>query len=91
MNSTNNRKWIDAQLDDALQEIFCFSLAKRGTDRNSITIHPLMHAWTREWLDWQHQTTLARESIHLLGAKLVDPIHERQISREHSSSFCSLC
>lgn len=25
VNSTDNRKWIDAQLDDALQEFFSFS------------------------------------------------------------------
>lgn len=70
---------------------FFLSLAKCGTERNSITIHPLVHAWTCEWLDGQHQTTLARESIHLLGAKLVDPIHERDKFQEnilHHSAAC---
>ena len=60
----------DARLDDALGQLFSFSLAKRVAGGRSFSMHPLVHTWARERLDRKHQATIAGEAVRLLGAKL---------------------
>ena len=60
----------DARLDEALRQLFSFSLAKRTAEGSSFSIHPLVHTWARERLDEEHKMIMAREAIRLLGEKL---------------------
>lgn len=66
----------DIRLEGALEQLFSFSMAKRAPGGRSFSIHPLVHIWARERLDWKYQTMIATEVIQLFGAKLAS-IHAR--------------
>ncbi|KAL7274139.1 hypothetical protein RUND412_002973 [Rhizina undulata] len=63
--------WIEEDennLDDAIQSLFSFSLAKRKESSDSFYIHPLVHAWAREHTDSTVQRQNALDTITLVGS-----------------------
>ena len=60
----------DAELGDALKQIFSFSLARRTAEGDSFSIHPLVHTMTLRRLDGKQKTMMANEAIYLLGSRL---------------------
>jgi hypothetical protein len=72
----------DARFDNALQELFSFSLAKSAVAGTSFAIHPLVHTWARERLNRIHQTITARQAAHLLGNKLADSTWRENFERK---------
>ncbi|KAL7268584.1 hypothetical protein RUND412_008787 [Rhizina undulata] len=58
--------WIKADeknLENAIDSLFSFSLAKRKESGDSFYIHPLVHAWARERLN---PTTRRQTAIHII-------------------------
>ncbi|KAL7276144.1 hypothetical protein RUND412_000877 [Rhizina undulata] len=65
--------WImedETELDDAIENLFNFSLAKRKNSDNNFWIHPLVYAWTRERLDNTMQRQIAEATITLVASAI---------------------
>jgi tetratricopeptide (TPR) repeat protein len=55
-----------ADIDEALANLFRFSLAKRKNNLESFWIHPLVHVWARERLQKQKANKMSEIAVHLV-------------------------
>ncbi|KAL7269659.1 hypothetical protein RUND412_007663 [Rhizina undulata] len=63
--------WIEEDgnnLDDAIQSLFSFSLAKRKESSGGFWIHPLVHAWAREHTHATVQWQNVLDTVALVGS-----------------------
>ncbi|KAL7272751.1 hypothetical protein RUND412_004436 [Rhizina undulata] len=67
----------ESKLDDAIENLFAFSLAKRKNSSDSFWIHPLVHAWAREHNDITLQRKYAEETIALVASAIVTNQHKK--------------
>ncbi|KAL7267342.1 hypothetical protein RUND412_010075 [Rhizina undulata] len=65
---TNVISTDENNLDDAIQSLFSFSLAKRKESGRSFWIHPLVHAWVRENTDINVQRQNALDTVSLVAS-----------------------
>ncbi|KAL7276061.1 hypothetical protein RUND412_000977 [Rhizina undulata] len=73
-------RWImedESNLNDALDSLFTYSLAKRKGSRDSFWIHPLVHAWAREHVDIATRQRNAEDTIAMVASAIVTDKHKR--------------
>jgi len=61
---------IGIDLEESIRILFSYSLAKRSSNDDSFSIHPLVHSWARLRLESepQKEIDIAREAFELLGS-----------------------
>ncbi|KAL7269124.1 hypothetical protein RUND412_008222 [Rhizina undulata] len=63
------------RLENALGELFAYSLAKRKNSNDSFWIHPLVHMWTREHIDGEMLLQNAEHALTLVTSVIPGPEH----------------
>ncbi|KAL7269776.1 hypothetical protein RUND412_007546 [Rhizina undulata] len=90
--------WImedEHNLDDAIENLFTFSLAKRKESRDSFWIHPLVHVWARERNDNKEQRQIAEDTLALVATSIFNEdhksSHDHWVFQRRISSHLSVC